>query len=261
VLEGLRVIITRPLDQGTATAAAVAQAGGVPVLLPMIRILPAPDAGACDDAFDALDRFEGVVFASANAVHAFFERARSRGVKPAVWHSVAAYAVGPRTAHVLAQYGVTAVAVPATFTGAALGEMLGSRDVQGKRFLLPRGDRGREEIADALLAAGAVVVPVVLYQTAGPDAATAEALRTAMATPGQKALFFASPSAVDEFAHLFSAQELAEAVQQSIVVVIGPTTAAAAGRQGIPVHAVAAEPTDAGMLAALASVHAAHTRH
>lgn len=261
MLEGLKVIITRPLDQGTATARAVAQAGGVPVVLPMIRILPAVDAGACDEALAALDRFEGVVFASANAVQLFFERVRSCGVDPAVWHRVAMYAVGPRTARALEQHGVKAPDVPAAFTGAALGEMLGARDVRGKRFLLPRGDRGREEIADALTAAGAVVVPVVVYHTAGPDPATAAAMRAEMETPGQKALFFASPSAVEEFAHLFSAQEFAAAMHQCIVVVIGSTTGTAAGRHGIPVHAVAAEATDNGLTGALASCLATHARH
>jgi uroporphyrinogen-III synthase len=261
VLEGLKVIITRPLDQGTATAAAVAQAGGVPAVLPMIRILPAADTAACDEALAALDRFEGVVFASANAVHAFFERVRSVGIDPAVWHRVATYAVGPGTARALEREGVTAVAVPMASTGAALGALLGTGDVQGKRFFLPRGDRGREEIADALAAAGAAVVPVVVYHTAGPDPATAAAMRAELEAPGHKALFFASPSAVEEFARLFSVQKLDAAVQQCIVVVIGSTTGAAAGRFGIPVHATAAEATDSGMIGALASCQATHTRH
>jgi uroporphyrinogen-III synthase len=200
------------------------------------------------------------VFASANAVHAFFDRVKARAVDLSVWRRVATFAVGPRTAQALHQHGVTAAAVPATFTGAALGQMLGARDIRGKRFLLPRGDRGREEIADALTAAGAEVVPVVVYRAAGPDPATASAMRTLLTDPDRKAIYFASPSAVEECARLFSRSELADAMQRCIVVAIGSTTGKAAQRHGIPVHGVAAEATDSGLVGALRACLAAHAR-
>lgn len=261
MLEGLRVIITRPADQGATTADAVAEAGGVPVILPMIRILPPADDAPCREALGAPGRFDGVVFASANAVDAFFDAVHACGVDQAVWQRLAAYAVGRRTAHALVRHGVTATAVPADFTGRALGEMLSAGNIRGKRFLLPRGDRGRDEIADALVAAGAAVEPVVVYRTAGPDPATAAALRAELLSPARRAIFFASPSAVEECARLFSAPELAAAVERCIVVVIGTTTGAAAGRHGIPVHGVAAVASDSGMIRTLASCLAPRTQH
>jgi len=252
-LDGLKVIITRPADQGAGMADLVARAGGIPVVLPMIGILPAEDFGACDEALRHPGRYQGVVFASANAVHAFFGRAKVCGADLARWNGIRTFAVGLKTAHVLGLYGVTAAAAPSPCTGEALGSLLGAKDIRGKRFLLPRGDRGREEIAEALKAAGALVVPVVVYRTAGPDAETATAMRSAMFGAARKAVLFASPSAVEEFVRLFAAEELLQVLPRAIVVVIGTTTAAAAASHGVQVHAVAATSTDAGLIGALVS--------
>jgi uroporphyrinogen-III synthase len=252
-LDGLKVIITRPEDQGVKTAGAVAAAGGRPVVLPMIRILPAEDLAACDAALHHLTDHHGVVFASANAVHAFFARAKTRGVEPGVWGAIDAYAVGSRTADALMEYGIAARAVPVPFTGAALGQLLGSMNIRGKRFLLPRGDRGRDEIADALVTAGALPVSVVVYRTAGPDAATAAAMQGEMRSDGKKALLFASPSAVEEFCRIFSAEECVRVLRSCVIVVIGPTTGAAAARYGMHVDVGAGTPADAGLIEALAA--------
>ena len=251
-LEGLKVIITRPEGQGTAMAEAVRTAGGTPVLLPMIRILPPEDLTACDSALRQLNEYHALVFASTNAVHAFFGRAQALGMRSTLWRDTTAFAVGPATAEALTTYGVAVAAVSAVATGAALGAMLGALDVAGKRFLLPRGDRGREEIAAALSAAGAEVVPLIVYRTVGPDAATTAALHAAMRTDERTALFFASPSAVEEFSAICTAEEHAHILRSWVVVTIGSTTAAAARRCALPVHAIAGAPTDAGMIDALA---------
>lgn len=251
MLDGTRVIITRPADQGAETAEAVKRDGGVPLVLPMIRILPPEDTAECDAALHEPGSFHGVVFASTNAVEGFYARAQALGIDMGPWRKVPAFAVGPKTADALGRHGVTAVEIAAHATGAALGAMLGSRDIRGKRFLLPRGSRARDEIAAALAAAGALAIPVVVYRTVGPDAATADAMRSAVMSAERKAILFASPSAVVEWVHLFTQKELQETAAGRIVVAIGQTTAAAAAAHGIHVHAVAAEATDSSMVGAL----------
>lgn len=247
----MTVLITRPAAQGAVTADAVKRAGGVPLVLPMIRILPPEDTTACDAALRDPDNVQGVVFASTNAVDALFARVSALGLDTGMWQKVPAFAVGPKTARVLRNHGVTAVEVAASFSGAALGQLIGSRDIRGKRFLLPRGDRARDDIATALAAAGAIPVPVIVYRTVGPDAASAAAMRTAVMRPGRVGVLFASPSAVDEWVRLFTPQELQETSANRVVVAIGQTTAAAVAAHGMGVHAVAAEATDRGMVDAL----------
>jgi uroporphyrinogen-III synthase len=95
------------------------------------------------------------------------------------------------------------------------------------------------------------VVSVIVYRTAGPDAATAAAMQAEMRSDGSKALLFASPSAVEEFCGIFGVEERARVLRGCVIAVIGPTTGAAATRCGIPVHVVAGMSTDASTIEAL----------
>jgi uroporphyrinogen-III synthase len=250
-LDGLRVIITRPVEQGAQTAQAVANAGGVPVLLPMVRILPAEDLSSCDAALRDMTSTDGVVFASVNGVHAFFGRARTLGIDDAAWQGTRFYAVGAKTARCVQEYGATVSAVPELFSGQALGDMLGQHDLRGKRFLFPRGTKGRDDVAEAVTAAGGTAVRVIVYQTVGPDDATAHAMRIEMLGGDRSVVFLASPSAVEHFDLLFSPAEKAMFVPRTVFAVIGPTTEEATRKCGLPVHVRAAESTERGLLEAL----------
>ena len=250
-LEGMRIIITRPAEQGAQTAEAVAAAGGVPVCLPMIRILPVEDLSACDAALREMTTTDGVVFTSVNGVHALFGRARFLGMQETVWEGTRFYAVGAKTARAVQEHGVPVSAVPEMFSGRALGEMLGQQDLRGKRFLFPRGNIGRDEVADAVTAAGATAVRVIVYRTEGPDEATAAAMRAEMLGTSGPIVLFASPSAVEHFDRLFTAAEKAAFAPGTVVAVIGPTTDEAARKCGLPVHVRAVESTERGLLDAL----------
>jgi uroporphyrinogen-III synthase len=248
ILEGLRIIITRPAEQGAQTAEAVAAEGGLPVLLPMIRILPAEDLSACDAALREMASTDGVVFTSVNGVHGFFGRARALGIEETAWQEIRFYAVGAKTARSVLEHGARVSAVPELFSGSALGEMLGQYDLRGQRFLFPRGNLGRDDVADAVTAAGGIAVRVVVYQTVGPDAATAAAMRTEMLGSSRRVVLFASPSAVEHFDGLFTASEKAVFVPRTVFAMIGPTTDEAARKCGLPVHVRAAESTERGLL-------------
>jgi len=233
------------------TAEAVASEGGVPVCLPMIRILPAEDLSACDAALREMASTDGVVFTSANGVHAFFGRARSCGMDGTAWQETNFYAVGAKTARAVQEYGVRVFAVPELFSGQALGGILGQLDLRGKRILFPRGNIGRDEVADAVTAAGGTAVRVVVYRTEGPDEATAAAMRSEMLGRTGAVVLFASPSAVEQFDHLFTAEEKVVFAPRTVIAVIGPTTDEAARKCGLPVHVRAVESTERGLLDAL----------
>ncbi len=103
-------------------------------------------------------------------------------------------AIGPGTADALTQLGLQADLVPKQFRAESLAEALiadaggtaggtagGKTEIRtGRRFLLARASRGREALAEALIAAGAVVEQIVVYTSADverPDADVAAMLR------------------------------------------------------------------------------------
>lgn len=226
-LAGRTVIVTRPRAQSALLAAALRARGARTVFAPLIRVVAPRSWRALDAALHGLARFDAAVFASSNAVDAFFARAKTIFMKRPLAPRVVA-AVGPATAAALAARGWRAAVVPEESRAAVLGRAL--RLPRGSRVLLPRAERGREELPRLLRRAGARVTLAAAYRTA-PDPAGRRALARALAA-GADAACFASGSAAA------AATGARRALRACAVVAIGPTTAAALRRAGI--HAAAA---------------------
>jgi uroporphyrinogen-III synthase len=231
-LSGRIVIVTRPRASSARLAVALRVRGAKVVFAPLIRTVPPRSWKALDSALRRLSRFDAVIFASANAVAAFFDRSRKvlKG-RPAAPRVVGA--VGPATAAAAAARGWKASVVPEVRRAEGLARAL--RLPRGARVLIPRAEGGREALPRLLRAAGARVTTVSAYRTL-PDAAGRAALRAALAA-GADAACFASGSAVAAL----DAPGLRRAFRGCAAVAIGPVTAAALRARGFkPVVARAA---------------------
>jgi uroporphyrinogen-III synthase len=252
-LLGVRVLVTRPAGQAAGMARLIEQQGGIALVAPMIRIVPPADWYDCDGQLDRLSSFHGVVFTSANGAEMFLRRMAERGQQVSSLSCVATYAIGKKTADVLETAGVPPVYVPETFSGAELGAFFRGQNPGGSQFLLPRGDRAREEVADGLRQAGARVVPIVVYRTVGPDASAVALVHSVLGERGIDVVTFASPSAVEHFVEILN-PDLRSIVHSSVVIgAIGGTTALAIRRLGLPVHVTAETATAEGLIDALVS--------
>ena len=155
-------------------------------------------------------------------------------------------AVGLVTAQALREQGYAVDEAPDEYTGEALARCLG--DLTGKRILLPRAKKGRPEIVEALLAAGAQVHDIALYDTVAAEA-SAEAL--AQMADGVDVLTFTSPSTAINFFAVIEPGFVASA----IVACIGPTTAKAVEQLGIAVDVMPQRYTVDGLLEALVAFY------
>jgi uroporphyrinogen III methyltransferase/synthase len=250
-LRSLRVLVTRAEEQAPELAAGLRAAGAEPELVPMIRIDPPADWSAADAALDALASYDGLVFASANAVRALAERARLRG-RPLAGFAGRVHCVGPRTAEAARAAGLAVEALPARRDAEGLAAAIAERAAPaGLRFLLPRAEEGREILPERLRAAGAKVDAVAVYRTA-PAPVDGPALCARLAAGEIGALTFASPSAVRRFAELLDAPAR-RALAGCLVAAIGPVTAEALRRRGIEPDAVPPGASAAELVAALAA--------
>jgi uroporphyrinogen-III synthase len=113
-------------------------------------------------------------------------------------------------------------------------------ELQSRRFLFPRARTGREAVLSGLVAHGARVDTVTLYDTLP--------ITSGPALPaGVHWLTFMSPSAVEAF------HRRAPLPPGIRIACIGPTTAAAVAALGWRVDAVAEEQSVEAMLAAMAA--------
>ncbi len=248
-LAARRVLVTRPRPQAGALVDALRAHAAVPILFPTIAIRPANDLRALDAAITRLGDYAWLTFTSANGVEVFWDRLRALGtVVPA---GVRIAAVGSSTARALATRGATVDFIPDEFVGARLGATL--PDAAGRRVLLARAARAREELADALTARGALVDSVAVYDSipAAPDPEGLAALER-----GVDAAPFTSASTVRTFATAFglSAQALLDGV---VIACIGPVTADEARSLGFTVHVEPEEHTIPALVRALSDHFAA----
>jgi uroporphyrinogen-III synthase len=246
-LRGRRVLVTRQKSRSEGLATLLEARGAEVLQVASIEIVAPDDLRPLDEALEALDRYDWVVLTSANAVKAVLSRLTVLGLYPKLGGDGRKVAsVGPSTTAALrASFPEDKVALePAHDTRAAgLVTSFASEKLSGRRVLVPASSLARSELAEGLRVRGAVVDVVAAYRPVEPPGLN-QAVADSLARGFDLALF-ASPSAVEAFAR--SAGERARGLP---VVVIGPTTEAAAREAGLDVRGVASPSTEAGLLEA-----------
>lgn len=249
-----RVLVTRAAHQGSALAEHLLALGLEPVLIPAIEMDSPTSYAPLDRALAELDKFDWLLFSSANAVDAV---ARRCGANPLRFAGKVA-AIGPATAQALGQLGLAADLVPAqavaeSFAEALLPHAVAASQQTPVRFLLIRAEEGRDHLPDVLRAAGAEVVVVAAYRTVVPSGSIAQ-LRALLSEPERAldAVTFTSSSAVRNLLALCEAAgvELPHRVRR---ISIGPITSQTLRELGQSPDAEATEATVAALAKAVAA--------
>jgi uroporphyrinogen-III synthase len=244
-LAGRRIVVTRRPEQSTWLSGRLRELGATVVELPLIEIAPPVDGGPLDEALRALDRYDWIVFTSANAVHAVSGRMRDLKVGVAALAGRKIASVGPATTTALRESlpGVEVVVEPKAHDAQSLANELTGK-AGGARFLVPTSDRARDVLPAALRRAGATVDVVAAYRTIAPAGLRERTTETLGG--GADLVTFASPSAVENFV-----AAAAEWVPRIRAAVIGPVTEEACRHAGIEVRVIAEPSTADGLAAAM----------
>ncbi|WP_082049748.1 uroporphyrinogen-III synthase [Arthrobacter sp. SPG23] len=268
VLEGARVLVTRSPDRAGALLAALRETGAEPLLLPLIDFERARDLHSLEVAFDALGAgaYTWLVISSVTTVQALEELARERGVTLSRWlpGSVQVATIGPATRRELELRGITVDLAPAR-----LQSGVGLLDIwpegQGSVFL-PQADIADSRLAEGLESLGARVQAVTAYHTVDYPADPARSFppepSSAVAQAGTEVLTPAEAKAELDAGRLHAVVAASPSAARRIhaglsplgdcrFVAIGRSTAAEAESLGLPVAAVAEEPTASGLVSAV----------
>ena len=247
-LQGLRIVVTRPRDQAAALLAGLRAHGADAIPFPTIAIEPAADMTQLDQALQAIERFDWVVFTSVNGVEIVHQRMQALGVALASLAGSRVAAIGPATARALVAMGVNPELVPDEFVAEAVADGLGA--VNKLRILLPRAAGARPVMPERLIQRGAEVQEIAIYR-AVPANVDQQGLRQLQA--GVDVLTFTSPSTFYNFLVLLNQQQLdpMQLPGDPQIVCIGPITAHAVQQFGMQPRWVAAVYTTDGLIQAL----------
>jgi uroporphyrinogen III methyltransferase/synthase len=222
-LAGRTILITRAQNQAKEFGDAIIAHGGTPVFFPTIEFQPPLSWVECDRAIDSINAYDALIFTSANGVRFFFQRMKERKTSLNGIRKKSIYAVGASTQREVERHGCAVTAVPETYTGDNLAQLLTKADVAGKRFLFPRGDLSSNTVIDELTRNGAKVDGVTAYQTAKPKAVDIEYVREKLRKGTIHAITFTSPSTVRNFLSFLTKDELTM-LRSTPLAVIGPQT-------------------------------------
>lgn len=233
------------LSQSPSLSDSLRFAGATPVEVVFIAIEPAADGAALERAVrDWCDgHYAWMAVTSRNAVLAMDLVANALHASladPLPQARVAA--VGDATRVVCESRGLPVALVPTTATGRGLAEDF---PLGGGRVLIPVGDKASAVLAKGIGSKGWTVTSVEAYRTVAGRGPTPDQVES-LAAGELDAVLLTSGSMAAQLASTCPAIK-----ESTIIIAIGPTTAAAASAAGLNVAAVADRPTYEALIAAL----------
>ncbi len=240
-LSGRSVLITRPDHLALETASLFASKGARAVVYPLIEIAELPFE------IPDLKTYDILIFTSQNAVSLFFEKLLSQGKDARTFSSTEVLCIGPKTRDTLKDYGIVADGMAREFRAEGIVELLGNRDLAGRRVCLPRARGARPYLVEALQARGALVDEIIIYDTILPQ--TADPATFMQALTGIDTAIFTSPSGIRHALELLGGEPALLGSKR--LVAIGPVTAKAMEGYGLTPALIASEYTDEGIIKAL----------
>lgn len=234
-LNGRLVVVTRAAHQSRSFIQLLESLGARVVHFPVIAIAPPADWAPVDEAISALPTYDWLVFTSANAVDAFFDRAGhlTLAARLAV--------IGPATAQAVARRGLSVHLQPTNHIAEGLVAEFAALPLAGARVLIPRAASARDVLPGALRTQGAQVDLVDVYRNTLPAEVGPFPDRPDWIT-------FTSASTVKNLLALVDRARFAEARLASI----GPETSAALRRHQLPVTVEARPSTQEALAQAMA---------
>lgn len=251
-LYGWKVLVPRTKEQAGAMSALLRRYGAIPTEVPTIAVEPPRTPAQMERAIKGLvdGRYAWVIFTSANAVKAVWEKFSEHGLDARHFGGVKIACIGPATAEAVRGFGINPELVPEgeQTTEGLLKEFAPYDDLLDPvgRVLLPRADIATEALAAGLQEKGWEVDDVTAYRTVRASPPPAE-IRDAIKSGGFDAVLFTSSSTVRNLVGIAGKPHA-----RTVVAAIGPRTAETATEFGLRVDVQPAQATVADQVEALA---------
>lgn len=232
-LYGWKVLVPRTKEQAGAMSDRLRSWGAIPTEVPTIAVEPPRTPAQMERAIKGLvdGRYAWVVFTSANAVRAIWEKFNEHGLDARHFGGVRIACVGDATAEAVRGFGIQPELTPSGEQSseglledfAPYDKVLDPID----RILLPRADIATETLSAGLIERGWEVDDVTAYRTVRASPPPAE-IRDAIKSGGFDAVLFTSSSTVRNLVGIAGKPH-----PRTVIACIGPKTAETAAEAGL----------------------------
>lgn len=243
-----RILVTRPAGQAIHLCGLLEAAGHEAISLPSIEILEPADNYRLEALADTLEEYDLAVFVSVNAVRMGVEFILNQRDWP---ESTCIATVGASSAEALLPYGLSVDLMPEhQYNSEALLALDELQDMSGQCVVIFRGNGGREVLRDTLLARGADVDYVEVYQRACP-VVNVQRMQTLLQPDFLDCITITSNEALQNL-YAMAGPEGQPLLVRIPLVVIGPRQAMLAQQLGfVQPPVIAANASDEAVVAAI----------
>ncbi len=249
-LMGKKIVVTRARAQASNLVAMLSELGAQCLEYPTIEVVPPDDWAPLDKAIENLPTYDWLVFTSVNGVKYFFKRLFEKGLDVRALGSIRTAVIGPATQSRLADFGITADILPASYRAESVVAAFSREDMQEKKVLLPRAKEARAVLPVELEKMGAAVNEITAYVTR-PVTAGVKALVASLQAGEVDMITFTSSSTVTNFKALLPSAGLDKLLANVQIVSIGPITTETAESLGFSVDITADTYTIPGLCEAI----------
>lgn len=230
-LFGKRILVTRSKEQSESFVNLLEDLGAEVIVFPTIEIFPPEEWGSLDRALESLNRYDWIIFTSANGVRFFFYRLKTVGRDLRELKGVKIVAIGEQTAKAVEKHDLRIEMIPSDFRAEGIIEAFSNVDLKNNCILIPRARIARDLLPNELRKMGAEVDVVTAYETKKPRLKHISNIKEMFKLGLIDIVTFTSSSTVRNFMALFGNDK--NLLKKSKIACIGPVTASTAKEIGI----------------------------
>ena len=260
VLFNKRILVTRPQHQASELKNLLERYGAKVSAVPLIKIVPCGNSAELKERLASLDRYEWLIFTSANGVDLFLKQVCKNKATYATLKYKKFAAIGRKTADQLEKNGFRVALVPQDFVQESLAEVLIKEIKEGASCALLVHAAGSRPILEKLLKTSGMRLDTLDLYRAEPLTKNHSRIRKLFLQHKIDAVMLTSSSCVDSFVSVFSPRELKQRTKGVVITAIGPVSAATARKAGLPVTVESREYTIEGVTNALIEFYLAQKK-
>jgi len=248
-LDSCRVLVTREKSQSDSLTSKIKECGGIPVTVPLLGFTFPNDKEKLLEKIADTANYDWLILTSHNGVEFFFQLLEKID-KPIQLPRIAV--IGKKTGETLEKHGVTADFIPTEFVAENFVEEFVPLLSKNTQVLLPKGNRARSVIAEAIQSAGARCEELILYETYFPKE-SGPVVADLLKSRKLDVITFTSSSTVDHFMEIVRTYKLQACLNRVVITVIGPIAGKTARDHGLKVEVCPKQYTVSAMIESLAA--------
>lgn len=211
----MKVLVTRPQHQAQALSEGLQRLGFEVVQFPTLKIVPVEDQVIVKETLEKADKYDMMIFISANAVYNAVPYLQSITEKTAI------VAMGPASAKALKEAGFRSTYIPESpHTSENLLDLPIFGNINAAQILLITGEGGRNLIANKLSERGAQVTQLPVYRRECPDS-DPETLTSFLSSDNNRVIVTTSGDSLRNLLHL-TPGEYKQSLLQTPLLVVSP---------------------------------------